>query len=72
MEDTASPNIKEQVHQFLTQEDQSDFFSLVWFSSYLENTNPGPGNYESVNLMSEKGHYPVSSTWGFGKRVFDK
>jgi len=22
--------------------------------------------------MSEKGHYPVSSTWGFGKRVFDK
>ena len=48
------------------------FFQFRNLSFYLENINPGPGNYESVNLMSEKGHYPVSSTWGFGKRAFDK
>ena len=37
-----------------------------------ENVNPGPGNYESVNLLSERGHYPISSSLGFGKRAFDK
>jgi hypothetical protein len=37
-----------------------------------ENVNPGPGNYESVNLLSDKGHYPVASTLGYGKRFFDK
>lgn len=37
-----------------------------------ENVNPGPGNYESINLLSERGHYPISSSSGFGKRVFDK
>jgi hypothetical protein len=38
----------------------------------IENVNPGPGNYESVNLLSERGHYPISSSLGFGKRAFDK
>jgi hypothetical protein len=38
----------------------------------IENANPGPGNYESVNLLSERGHYPISSSLGFGKRAFDK
>jgi len=25
-----------------------------------------------VNLLSDRGHYPIDSTWGYGKRLFDK
>jgi hypothetical protein len=48
------------------------FFDFSKLSIYLENVNPGPGNYESVNLLSDRGRYPVTSTQGYGKRVFDK
>jgi hypothetical protein len=68
-----SPSIEGQAPQCLTQKGQVDSSSLVTYLIYdfSENTNPGPGNYESVNQLSDKGHYPVASTLGYGKRLFD-
>jgi len=39
---------------------------------YLENINPGPGNYDSINNLDKEGHYSLSQSQGFGKRAFDK
>jgi hypothetical protein len=38
----------------------------------FKNTVPGPGQYQEINMLSDKGHYPLSSSNGFGKRYFDK
>lgn len=38
----------------------------------LENINPGPGNYEEVSQLSDKGRYTVSRFQGNGQRLFDK
>lgn len=37
-----------------------------------ENHNPGPGNYNEINNLSDKGYYTLTKSHGFGKRLFDK
>ena len=34
--------------------------------------NPGPGNYEEINNLSDAGHYTLTKSNGLGKRIFDK
>lgn len=33
---------------------------------------PGPGAYNEINAFSDQGHYPLTKTQGYGKRIFDK
>ena len=33
--------------------------------------NPGPGRYNEINKMSDSGKYPLSQSFGGGKRFFD-
>ena len=50
----------------------SDSSSSVYVLLFLENVNPGPGMYEEINTLSDRGHYSVAKSHGFGKRIFDK
>ena len=33
--------------------------------------NPGPGRYNEINRTNDSGHYPLSQSYGGGKRFFD-
>ena len=48
------------------------FFQFSTFWDMLENTIPGPGAYEQINNLSDRGHYTNSNMVGYGKRMFDK
>ena len=48
------------------------FFQFSKYTFDLENLNPGPGQYNEINTLSDRGHYPLTKTNGFGKRFFDK
>ena len=45
-------------------------FSNIFF--HEENINPGPGRYDEINRMSDSGKYPLSQSFGGGKRFFDQ
>ena len=34
--------------------------------------NPGPGRYDEINKMNDGGNYPLSQSFGGGKRKFDQ
>lgn len=48
------------------------FFEFSNWHHNVENRNPGPGRYNDVQPLSDRGHYPISSSAGYGKRFFDK
>jgi hypothetical protein len=50
----------------------SRFFEFSKYLSYKENVNPGPGKYEEINNLSDRGQYTLTKSYGFGKRIFDK
>ena len=54
-----NPRRSQRFFQFRNQKDNS------------ENLNPGPGRYDEINRMSDSGKYPLSQSFGGGKRFFD-
>ena len=48
------------------------FFQFSTFSVIQENVNPGPGNYNNINQLNDKGSYTITRFQGHGKRILDK
>ena len=48
------------------------FFEFSTDNFILENKNPGPGNYEQVSQLNDKGSYTLTRFQGHGKRILDK
>lgn len=69
---TAFRSIKGPELLFLIPEDLNDSSSSVFNMFILENEVPGPGQYNDVNPLSDRGYYPITKSSGFGKRYFDK
>ena len=65
-------NIKEQALHYSVQNLHSGSSNSVFNHTIIENENPGPGRYKDVNNLSDRGHYTISKSTGYGKRIFSK
>lgn len=71
-EDTQFPNIGVLGRRLSILRDRLGSSSSVIPMVILEKEVPGPGAYHDINALSDRGHYPLSRTTGYGKRYFDK